>query len=292
WPDNALASRSWLKATAQVTAALIVAVWLRLRGSRIVWTAHNMRSHEQNHPRLERWFWAAWWRLVDGVIFHSRAAQSRARDAGWLRFPRATVVIPLSEFGPMYDVPLTPHVRVSKPRRIGFVGRIRRYKGVEQLIAAFRGAALNETRLVIAGKPETPEEHEAILKAATDSASIELHLRFLPEAEMITLIKSCDLIVLPFASITNSGSTLLALSCGTPVLVPENDYFEELQEEIGSEWVHMFSGELTSAALQHALADVAATSEQRGERPSFPVHRSVGWAAQSTIAFYQRVLSS
>src|SRR3546814_8704974 len=55
-------------------------VWMKLRGARIVWTVHNLRSHERpHHPRLERWYYALYTRLVDCYICKIGRASCRER---------------------------------------------------------------------------------------------------------------------------------------------------------------------------------------------------------------------
>ena len=290
WPDNVLRSVSLPKAAACVVAVAILLLWMRMRRVRIVWTAHNMRSHEQHHPTLENLFWRMWWYAVDGVIFHSDAALTEARERDWPRKGSHAIVIPLSEFTPMYQVSARP-IRIGRQRRIGFVGRIRKYKGVKRLITAFSEASLEDFRLLVAGAPESDYIREETLAAASASACIDLLLRFLEERELIDLISQCDLIALPFVSVTNSGSALLALSCGTPVMVPRTAYFEELQREVGAEWVHLFDGDLNGKQLQECVQAIKKGESVRPSRPSFDDKRSLHWAASTTVAFYHKVLS-
>ena len=40
----------------------------RLRGTRVVWTVHNLVSQDKLHPRIEPWFWRQFAGCVDAAI--------------------------------------------------------------------------------------------------------------------------------------------------------------------------------------------------------------------------------
>ncbi len=56
WPEIALDSPSNLRAAAKATVVLLDVLSMRLRGTRVVFTRHDLMSHKQSHPRAERRF--------------------------------------------------------------------------------------------------------------------------------------------------------------------------------------------------------------------------------------------
>ena len=52
----------------------------------------------------------------------------------------------------------------------------------------------------------------------------------------------------------NSGALLLGLSLGKPVLAPKNSVTEEIQREVGAQWLHLYEGELTGNDLLKAIS--------------------------------------
>ena len=68
WPQNAAAGKL-VRATRKSLGLLIQLSIQRLRGSRIVWTVHNVRGHSQSNRWLERVLMRVVTNLVDGVIF-------------------------------------------------------------------------------------------------------------------------------------------------------------------------------------------------------------------------------
>ena len=153
---------------------------------------------------------------------------------------------------------------VSKERptsdQIGFVGLIRRYKGVEGLISAFRGTApeAQSMRLQIAGRPTSDDLAAEIRALAGDDPRIDLDLRYLSEAEFVSAVTQTEGIVLPYRFMHNSGTVLAVLSLDRPVLVPRTPVNENLAEEVGPGWIRMFDGELQSADLVSFLPSVRA----------------------------------
>lgn len=144
------------------------------------------------------------------------------------------------------------------PGRIGYVGLIRRYKGVEQLIAAFREWDAAGTTLSIGGRPSTDELRIELIEQAAGDERIDFLFRFLDDAELVSRISESELVVLPYRHMHNSGTTLAALSVGRPVLVPDNEVNRALAEEVGGSWVQLFEGDLTASDLDAALEAVRA----------------------------------
>ncbi|WP_082914203.1 glycosyltransferase family 4 protein [Microbacterium sp. H83] len=133
--------------------------------------------------------------------------------------------------------------------RMGYVGLIRRYKGVEQLIEAFRALDADGSSLSVAGRPSTDELSTELTTLAGDDRRIEFDFRFLDDAELVRRIAESEVVVLPYRHMHNSGTALAALSVGRPILVPDNDVNRALAEEVGEQWVHLFDGELSDADL-------------------------------------------
>lgn len=133
--------------------------------------------------------------------------------------------------------------------RLGYVGLVRRYKGVEQLIAAYRELDAEGSSLSIAGRPSTDDLAEELRGLAGEDARIDFRFRFLDDAELVGRIAEAEVIVLPYRHMHNSGTALAALSLARPILVPDNEVNRALAEEVGEQWVHLFDGELTASDL-------------------------------------------
>lgn len=149
-----------------------------------------------------------------------------------------------------------PH-QEARPGRLGYVGLIRRYKGVEELLEAFAQLDRPDASLHVAGSPSSEELAAAVLSATQVDPRVTARLEYLEDADLAHEVTASALVVLPYRFMHNSGAVLAALSLDRPVLVPDNEVNRELGEEIGREWVLRFAPPLTVDHLAQALDQVA-----------------------------------
>lgn len=173
----------------------------------------------------------------------------------------------------------------AQPGRLGYVGLVRRYKGVEDLVTAFTALEDPTLSLRVAGKPSSSDLLDALVAAGGGDERVSFDPRFLDDAELVHAISTSELIVLPYRHMHNSGTVLAALSLDRPVLVPDNDVNRALAEEVGPGWVHMFSGTLTPEALQDAVR----AARQRTGRPDLSAREWAVSADKHVAAFHRAV---
>ncbi|HEX4956324.1 MAG TPA: glycosyltransferase [Thermoanaerobaculia bacterium] len=293
WPERVLDPPGSLLAAVLTAGLLAVLAIGRLRGARLVWTVHNLESHDRRHPWLEKLLWRGFLAQLDGVISMSAGGLelARARHPALAELP--AVVIPHGSFRPAYPPALA---RAAARRQLGFgegdrvvlfLGQIRAYKGVPSLLHAFREVADPRARLIVAGSPGSPELRRQIEAAAAADPRVTLRLGFVPDAELPLLFGAADLVTLPYLEILNSGAAILALDFGRPILVPRRGAMAELQAKAGREWVHTFEGPLDGSALAAALVWAAEL------RPA-PPEAVPPWSeiATATLAFYRSLVAA
>ena len=107
------------------------------------------------------------------------------------------------------------------------LGSLRPYKGHLDLVRAFTSVATTSDRLVIAGAT-SQKDYLAELQTCIDDARsckndirIDLHTKKILDDELQLYFNSANVCVLPFQRILNSGSLLLAMSFGKPVIAPK-----------------------------------------------------------------------
>lgn len=283
WPDNILRNRQVVTTCVRVFLFMLLTIIISVKGRPLIWTAHNLQSHERYHPRLERLFW--WWflRKLDAIIFHSKSL----RRQFVLKYPYAhglpSRIIPLSMFHNMY--PRKPRYNIRKNLSIPkaaklclFLGQIREYKNLPCLVACFRQLP-PYYHLVIAGKCEDRFLLENIKTLIDKDERIHLFPHFINNQNVSSFFSAADLAVLPFSSVSNSGSALLALSFSVPVLIPKIPQFKELQKEFGSKWVYLFKSFTPSCIMR-------ATKSRSRTRIKVPPSREIQYAAARTLAFF------
>ena len=278
WPEILVDGGTPLRRLARQALTLAFALRLRLTRTPIVRTVHNL-----DLPQGISWRARVLLRLLDRWTTLRIALNPWTPLGGDL-----TAVIPHGDYRTWF----APYSRSEAiPGRIGYVGLIRRYKGVEQLTSAF--SATRETHaglsLVIGGNPSGPELAEELRRHAEGDERIALELGFLPDERLVAIVTSSELVVLPYRLMHNSGTVLAALSLGRPVLVPDNDVNRALAREVGPGWVHLFPGDLTPESLLAAVDAV-----RSGERSPEPDLSRRGWSRTGAdhLAAYRRALAS
>lgn len=292
WPESLLNIRNPIKAACKVQGLFTAVDYLRSRGTKVVWTMHNFKSHEARHPGLESWFWRGLIPRLDGAISLSSTGLAMAMKA----FPRLhnipTTIIPHGHYRDEYPVTTVDARKVLKispdAKVLLFFGAIRAYKNVEALIRAFRGLESDHSVLYIVGRPNSPRLAAGIQAEASLDSRVRVRFEFVEPNEVATYLSACNFVVLPYRQVLNSGSALLALSCNRPLLVPDLGSMGELQADFGDEWVQTYSGELSPSVLRHCL-DWATR-----ERPAIcPMPEKYGWThiRSETVRFYEQVVS-
>lgn len=295
WPDDFLSIASPVRAVAYVVAELVLMALARLRGTRLVWTVHDLGPHESPHPWLEPWFWRAFVPLVDGYVTLSAHARREAeRQIPALRAVPGAVV-PHGPYRSAYPDPVPKadaRAALDLPGEatvLAYAGRIRPYKNVPALIDAFRGWDAPEARLLVTGNPSSDALRQTVAAAASGDARVRLDLRFVPDDAMPLVLGAADLVVLPYAGILHSGTALLALSFDRPVLLPAAGAMPELRDAVGAAWVRTYDGPLTPGVLRDA-----ATWAQATPRPDRAPLDALDWnrLARQTLALYRRVVKA
>lgn len=286
WPDLHLHARSWWRGVAKQARLAALFVLLRLRGTRIVWTVHNLKPHERHHSLPELLFPLWFPRLCTHVIAMTASGLAAAQAEYPPLQNKAAAVIPHGHYRDAY--PRAPS-RAESRSKLGladrftfmFFGNIRRYKNVPALIAAFGQLPRADVQLLIVGQPQKVDVDELRRSVAADRR-IRLQLEFVSEQDVPLYMGAADVVVLPFDSILNSGSVLLALSFNRAVLAPRLGSLPEIQQRVGSRWVTLYDGTLSAQHLEDALHHVRV-----GERDVVDL-AAFEWDAitQQTIDFY------
>lgn len=293
WPEYSVAGAHILEALVRAAAFFLVIEFSKVRGKRIVWTAHNLKGHHTQYPALEAIMWKWLTRRIDGWISLSTMGNQLLLERHPALAHRPNFTIPLGHYRGEYPDTITRQEARSDLNLptdsfvIAFVGTILPYKNVAQLISAFRPLPEQALRLVIAGKPATTELAADIVKATNDDSRVQLFLEFVPNEQLQVFFRSADLVVLPYRDILNSASALVALSYSCPVLVPDRGAMTDLRDTVGSQWVATYQGELDSAKLLNAISWVKQVS-----RSSVCDLDGRSWdrIASMTLAAYEKCL--
>ncbi|MBG6211977.1 glycosyltransferase involved in cell wall biosynthesis [Labrenzia sp. EL_126] len=206
-------------------------IW-RLRRKKIVWTLHNLVNHEQQNASLDRLNSQIVARLADVILLHGESARTAAKEVLIVSENKFTVV-PHGN----YDGIITYHP-IREPQtdfsqrgmRFLFVGSIKPYKGVPDLINTFKELA-GPHQLRIVGHAADTDLRQMIKDSAEKDNRIACLLKFVTDSELEEHLAWADVVVMPYRDIFTSGSLVLALTAGRPIVAPNigliQDYVDE-----------------------------------------------------------------
>jgi len=266
----------------------------RADGCRVVYTVHNLSPHEPAYPTIHRLGDAIIFRWADAVHVHDEEARRRlAAMHGRLR---GVHVIPHGSYVGAYPNTCS---REDARQRLGlgqdhfvflFLGQIRPYKGVEDLITAFGQMADASSELVIAGHVHDPVYASELSVQTRGNHSIHTWFEYVQDREVQYFMQACDVCVLPYRQVTTSGAGVLAFSFGKPIVAPALGGFVELCAD-GRGFAYDAAD---SDGLRHAL------QQARQAEIAEAGHKALAWAeahrwsslAPRVVAMYREALGT
>jgi len=228
WPHSFYVGRNRL--ATRIKRAMYAMGLARLRHHPLVWTAHNLARHDAPDTGDETEMIQ---RLIDccnGIVVMSRAAEQLLRGTYRLAERTRVAVIPHGHYIGAYpndvsrpaaraELDIPPNARV-----VLLPGRILPYKGADLLVKAFAQVARPSDVLLLAGPTSDPRlaaELSALAEKHTPAgAEVRVAGGLVPDERLQVYFNACDVAALPFRSILNSGTLLLAMSFGRCVVAP------------------------------------------------------------------------
>ena len=275
WPELLVRDRRPWRAFAKRRALDVLLVLLRLRRVPIVWTAHNPEPHET---------WSAAERTSVARFERRVALEIRLNDETPVSAGRAAVTIPHGHYRSRFEALPLP---ASEPGRLLYFGIIRPYKGVDALLRAFEALPGGDLTLRIVGDPHAGQR-ELVEAAEAADHRVSSVLRYVDDDELVDDVGRAALVVLPYQErMGNSGSLLVALSLGRPVLVPASPVNAALAAEVGPGWVHQYDGELTAEVLAAAVR----TAARSGSGEPRLASRDLDEVGRQHAAAYERAIT-
>ena len=256
YPSRLRSLKRWLS----VMLALLLA---RLSGICLVYTVHNIWQHEGHRVALMRLGNWAVFALAHAVHVHDQDTVC-ALAIKWRR-RNGVFVIPHGSYVGAYPNDCS---RATARQRLGLedttfvylsLGRVRPYKGVEELISAFRALPDKDIALLIAGEPHEPGYVHVLRQAAGADPRVRLDLQFVDEDALQVYLNACDVCALPYRHVTTSGAALLSFSFTVPIIAPNVGCFVQLlgKNRRGIGYDPMVPGSLNAALGTARDADLS-----------------------------------
>lgn len=299
WIDDLIEHVYWNRTPIVVSAKLLL-FWLdiaiaRIRGRRIVWTVHNLISHESPAPDIELRARRLLASVASRLFFHGKSALDRVQALYRMNLgPKASIIEHGNYIG-HYPAPRQPTAELRRSRGIAdddvvvlFFGAIRGYKGLERLIPAFGGVARRNIRLLVAGKCYSPAIAEKLAMETGKDDRVSLTLGFVPEPEVSELFAIADVVVAPFERTLTSGSVILAMSMGKALVLPNEARLLDVVSDEGADFFE------TDAELKQFLENADRTELKRKGEFNLLRMQSADWMAigKRVVKAYTKPIAS
>jgi beta-1,4-mannosyltransferase len=259
-------ARRRLQANVELWRFAVRLVCARVLGYRIAWTVHE--TQPPRHARIDRMGQALLARASSVLMAHDRAVADQLRDE--LGYPLQIEIVPHGTFKGVYAVKRSAE---EVRRELGiptdaFVflcfGQVRSDKEIPFLLDAFSTADIQDAYLVIAGDCHHPPSGRRVEAAALRDGRIRAMLHPITADRVGELFGMADAFVLARSRVWTSGSLILALSHGVPVVAPRLPPVMELLDDESAGWLFE-PGDVGSLAqtLDTAAHDRAGAAAKR-----------------------------
>jgi len=235
---------------------------------------------------------------MDAVVAHSEHGAGRLRDEVGLD-PAKVRVIPHGAFDYLTKLPeekpLPPELEGAEGPVILSFGLLRPYKGIENLLAAYRRMVIAvpaAAELWIVGNPRMDVAPLREL-AAQAGGRVRFVPRFVEDAEIPAIFRRADLLVLPYLDAEHSGVLYTGLAFGKPMVLSAVGGFPEVAAAGAARLVPPGDTPALAAALEELIGDEGA----RRELATAAAGAAAGpfsWdeAARRTIGLYRELLEA
>ena len=265
--------------------------FIKILRYRLVWTVHNIIPHEKQFIN-DIWITKFLSKLSDSKIVHSKITLKEMKKM--FIDTHSSYIIPLGSYAGEYPNNLNKKdarkkLDIKKNNFVFcFFGRVEIYKGIIDLLNDFLCLKNKNSVLIIAGKCQDSDLKKRILDYKGYN-NIILHLDFIPDDMVQIFLNATDILVYPFRTITTSGSVILALSFGKPIICPRIGNLEELPKDVG-----FFYGPENKQGLLNCLKKATANKGklEEMEKNALKYVKSLSWdkIANKTYDVYKKVI--
>lgn len=269
--------------------------FVKLLQIKLVWTVHNLNSHESEFPEQEKVLHRILYKFMDGFISMNRSGLDQIKENIHNGNVQKTIYIPHPNYKGYYANAIEKNearekLHISAESSVFlFLGQIRKYKNLPSLIEAFQQLNFPGKVLLIAGELHQEVKKE-VLSSIGANREIVFYNGFIKDEDLQIFLNAADIVVTPYKKIFNSGSILLNLSFDRPTLAPDLYAIADMKEHVGKKWMKTYDTDISSEVLLKAIKEVKAEEEERG----LPNLRftSPEIIAKQTIQFYKLLLDN
>jgi len=268
---------------------------LKLFGIKMVWTVHNIVNHEKKFSFLESFFTKLFAIFCNEIIVHSQFAKKEVIKIYKIKESLITVV-PHGNYIDYYKNTISreqarQQLTLNKKDVVFLLfGQIRSYKGVPELINAFKNLKSQQTKLLIIGKPRNNKMISDIQNECKKNKNIKAVLEFILKDEVQVYMNASDIIILPYRNVLTSGAAILTMSFAKPIIAPAIGCMPELLGKNGGILYNPTEKDGLIKAMRRALK----INFKKMGKYNFEFAKQLPWhkIAKKTCNVYQQCLKT
>lgn len=266
-------------------------------GTKIIWTAFNLKSHEQKHIGEKNYIYSAIVKLCHGIIIITPMGEKILNNTYPIAKQKPIITIPHGNYIGVYPDSIT---RSEARKQLRFkedeivllyFGLQRKYKDMYLVYKAFKESykVNKKIRLLIVGQPFTYRRKIFFLYVKLFCRNITVIPTYLPDNKIQIYFKSADIAVFAFKYMFVSGSIILAESFGLPIIAPNIGCFpDQVPKSVGFLYNHGDRVHLSKTILKAINSDLKKSGRRSREFQRTQDWKSIGI---KTKAFYDSILS-
>ncbi|MEH2437276.1 MAG: glycosyltransferase family 4 protein [Nostoc sp.] len=242
WLDTFFAYPNQFNNILKLLIVVFQLILLKLFGIKIIWTVHNLKNHENINLTFDRIYSIIVAELSNAIITHCQVAKEEVIQEFYIRNKDKVFVVPHGNYIDFYENKIE---KVTTREKLGlkdsnlvflFLGSIRPYKGVFELIDTFNQIHSEKIQLVIAGRVhnDSQEITDMLKQKIANDQRIKFFPGFVPNDEVQLYMNACDAVIFPYRDILTSGAVLLAMSFGRACIAPRKGCIGEVLDEAGA----------------------------------------------------------
>lgn len=246
---------------------------------KIILTVHDPFPHTGLDTRIVRLRRKVAFRCVPHFIILNKA--QREKFLSFYHLPSSAVIDSRLSCYTYLNMVEQDMTTVPEQKYILFAGKISKYKGVEYLLEAMKKVhdTFPDIKLVVAGGGK----YHFDISGYAALPYIDIRNRFIPDEELVALMKKTQFMVCPYTDATQSGVIMSSFTFGTPVIATR---VGGLPEMLGNGKYGMLVKEKDTDALYQGICSLLSDEEQLADyrKEIAKDYTSDGYLSWKTIA--------
>ncbi|MFC7526276.1 glycosyltransferase [Parapedobacter sp. GCM10030251] len=271
----------------------LIGIFLIKGNKKYVWTVHNFGSHESGFSTLDNFFTRCFIRMQDAFSVHNFFSKGiletryKIPNEKIAVIPHANYVGTYPQFkGNIYE--FRRNIRNFDESKFSFMflGDLRPYKGIMDIIDAFISLKRPKAQLIICGRVKFEKDLKVINEKIAFNDNIIFLPRYIEDGEIEAYFSLSNVMIYPYKRVVTSGALLLGMSYSKLCLASN---VGSMPEFIDHEFLFGDVPELTK--MMDKVMNISSEEVTLVGRGNFEKIKDHTWVsmAEKTLELYHRV---